>query len=96
MKLNKTEFIDKVHEKLSDEGFTKKQCAAAIDAVFASITDIVAEGDSVAVPRFGAFEVTKRAERTAKSPLTGEPVVIPAANVVRFKASSVLKEAANK
>lgn len=96
MKLSKAEFIDKVHEKLSDEGLTKKQCAAAVDAVFASIADIVAEGDSVAIPRFGVFEVTERAERTARNPLTGESAVVPAANVVKFRASSALKDAVNK
>lgn len=87
--MNKTELVSSVAEKA---GISKTAAAAAVDAVFSSITDAMASGDKVTLIGFGTFEAKQRNEHTAKNPQTGEKIVIQAKKVPVFKAGSVLKK----
>lgn len=92
--MNKAELIEKVAEKA---GLSKKDAAAATDAVFAAITDALKEKDSVRLIGFGTFETRQRKERVGRNPHNPEEtVVIPAATVPTFKAGKGLKDAVNK
>lgn len=90
MAINKTELVNAVAEKT---GLTKKDSAAAYDAVFAAIKEFLAEGEKVQLIGFGSFDVRDRAERKGRDFQTGEEIVIPATKVPGFKAGSKLKEA---
>ena len=51
-------------------------------------------------PRFplyglGVFEVVKRPKRKGRNPRTGEPIIIKARKMVRFRASKSFKDAIN-
>jgi len=91
--MNKNELIAAVAEKAS---LTKKDAAAAVDAMIASITEALANNDKVQLVGFGTFEVKERAARTAKNPRTGETVEVPAAKVPSFKAGKALKDTVSK
>ncbi|PER55604.1 DNA-binding protein [Bacillus thuringiensis] len=88
--MNKTELISSVVEK---SGLTKADATKAVNAVFGSIQDTLANGDKVQLIGFGTFETRERAERTGRNPQTGEDMVIPAMKVPAFKAGKELKEA---
>ena len=78
---NKQDLIAKVAEATE---LTKKDSAAAVDAVFASIEELIG---------FGNFEVRERAARQGRNPQTGETISIAASKVPAFKAGKALKDA---
>lgn len=91
--MKKVEFVDAVAEKT---GLTKVDSAKAIDAVFATITEVLAKGDKLSLVGFGTFGVSERKARDGRNPRTGEVVKIEARNAVTFKAGTALKDAVNE
>lgn len=87
---NKADLVDKVADKT---GLTKKDSNAAVEAVFDSIQEFLAEEEKVQLIGFGTFEVRERAARKGRNPQTGEEIQIPATKVPTFKAGKNLKEA---
>ena len=56
--MNKNDLVTQVAEKAS---LNKAQAGAAVDAVFATITEALKAGDEVRIVGFGNFVVTERA-----------------------------------
>ena len=90
--MNKTDLIAAVAEKTA---LTKKDSAAAIDAVFDVIGTALQGKDKVQLIGFGTFGTSERKARTGKNPRTGEAVKIAACTVPSFKAGKALKEKVN-
>ena len=84
---NKQELVNDV---ATTTGLTKKDAAAAVDAVFASIQDTLAKGDKVQLIGFGNFEVRTRATRKGRNPQTGEEIEIAASKIPAFKPGKAL------
>ncbi len=87
---NKQDLIAKVAEATE---LTKKDSAAAVDAVFFTIEAFLAEGEKVQLIGFGNFEVRERAARKGRNPQTGAEIEIAASKVPAFKAGKALKDA---
>jgi len=83
---------DLVNE-VAEVGITKKQAADAVNAIFDTIKDALAEGEKVSPVGFGSFSVKKRAAREGRNPRTGKPLKIAAKTVPVFKAGKALKDA---
>lgn len=88
--MNKTELVAAVAAKAE---LSKKDAEAAVNAVFDSVKDALAEGDKVSLIGFGTFSVKARAARTGLNPRTKETIEIPESKVPAFKAGSALKDA---
>lgn len=88
--MNKTELVAAVAAKAE---LSKKDAEAAVNAVFDSVNDALAEGDKVSLIGFGTFSVKTRAARTGLNPRTKETIEIPESKVPAFKAGSALKDA---
>lgn len=90
--MNKAELVAAMADKT---GLAKKDAEAALKA----FTDVVAEemkkGEKIQLVGFGTFEVSERAERTGRNPLTKEVITIPASKVPKFKAGKALKDMVN-
>ena len=78
--------------KVAETGITKKQAAAAIDAVVDAVKGALAEGDRVNLVGFGSFSVRERAAREGRNPRTGKKLKIAAKKVPVFKPGKELKE----
>ena len=87
---NKQDLIAKVAEATE---FTKKDAGRAVEAVFAAVSDFLAEGEKVQLIGFGNFEVRERAARKGRNPQTGKEIKIAASKVPAFKAGKALKDA---
>ena len=87
--MNKTDLVNAVAEK----GLTKKDAAAAVEAVFGAIEGALVKGDKVQLIGFGTFEVRERAAKEGRNPKTGEKITIAASKVPAFKAGAALKAA---
>ena len=86
--MNKTELAAAVAAKTE---MTKKDTEKVVNAVFETVSEMLANGEKVQVVGFGTFEVKERAARTAKNPRTRETVSVPATRVPAFKAGQALK-----
>ena len=90
IKMNKTELVAAVAAKAE---LSKKAAEAAVNALFDSVKDALAEGDKVSLIGFGTFSVKTRAARIGLNPRTKETIEIPESKVPAFKAGSALKDA---
>ena len=88
--MNKAELIDAVAK---ESKLSKKDAAAAVDAVIDIVTNTLKKGDKVTLVGFGTWEVRKRAARKGVNPRTGEAIKIKATKVVSFKAGAAVKQA---
>ena len=87
---NKAELVSEVASKTN---LTKKDVAAAVDAIFGTIQDDLAKGEKVQLIGFGTFEVRDRAARKGRNPQTGVEIQIQASKVPAFKPGKALKDA---
>ena len=90
--MNKAELVAAMAERAD---LSKKDAEAALKA----FTDVVAEelkkGEKIQLVGFGTFEVSERAERTGRNPLTGKEMTIAASKSPKFKAGKALKDSLN-
>jgi integration host factor subunit alpha len=75
----------------SESPVSRREAAALVNEVFGLVKEALARGDRVLVTGFGRFDTLDKHERKGRNPQTGEPVVIEARRVVRFKSSDLLK-----
>jgi DNA-binding protein HU-beta len=88
--VNKNDLVAVVAGKT---GMSKADAARAVDCVVDCITESLRSGNEVRLVGFGTFLVTNRKESKGRNPRTGEPIIIPAARVPKFKAGKGLKDA---
>ena len=84
--MNKQELVANVAEQA---GLTKKDAEKAVNAVFETVKNALAEGDKIQLIGFGTFEVKGR------NPRTGKEINIPASKTPVFKAGKALKDSVN-
>ena len=87
--MTKAEIIDAVYEKVG--GFSKKEAAEIVEAVFDTMKEVLADGEKIKISGFGNFVVRHKKERVGRNPQTGAPIPISARRVLTFKPSQVLK-----
>lgn len=90
--MNKSELIDAIADSAD---ISKAAAGRAVDAVVASVTGALKNGDQVTLIGFGTFSVKDRAARTGRNPQTGAEIQIAAAKIPSFKAGKALKDACN-
>jgi DNA-binding protein HU-beta len=88
--MKKAELIDAVATKSE---LTKQDTKKAVDALFETISNTLANEEKIQLIGFGTFEVRERAARTGRNPQTGEEMTIPSSKVPAFKPGKELKEA---
>ena len=91
--MNKTELVDAIAAKTE---LSKKDAEKALKAFVDVVTDELKKGGKIQLVGFGTFEVSERAAREGRNPLTGEPMKIAASKAPKFKAGKALKDAVNK
>ena len=57
----------------------------AIDNVFAAVTGVLEQGESVSIRGFGTFKRKYQAERKGRNPATGESMTIAGRDTIKFK-----------
>jgi DNA-binding protein HU-beta len=89
--VTKSEFIDSVADKAN---LSRKESAAAVDAVLDVVKESLQRGEDVVFTGFGKFSVQNRKARTGVNPRNpGQKVEIPESRVPKFSAGSQLKAA---
>ncbi|GAB4391349.1 MAG: HU family DNA-binding protein [Gammaproteobacteria bacterium] len=88
--MNKGQLIEEITQATE---LTKAEITRIFDSFTATIKTALQAGDEVAIPGFGTFSVSARAERAGRNPQTGEKITIKASKTVKFKAGKQLKDA---
>lgn len=90
--MTKDQWVSSVSRALG-KGMSKEQTERVIDATFAQLTQLLAQGEYIRVPGFGTM-TTKRAQgRQGRNPQTGAVIDIPAKTRVVFRPADLLKQA---
>ena len=90
--MNKAEMADRLAART---GLSKSAAREAVDGVFATIGDALANGENVRIAGFGSFGTRSSPARTGRNPRTGEAISISASTSPTFKAGKMLKDAVN-
>jgi len=90
--LNKSDLIDAI---ASGADISKAAAGRALDAVVASVTEALKNGDTVSLVGFGTFYTSVRAARSGRNPATGKPIEIKASKAPKFRAGKALKDSVN-
>ena len=91
--MNKTELVSAMAEKSEH---TKKDAEKALKAFIDVVTEELKKDEKIQLVGFGTFEVSERAAREGRNPLTGEKMQIKASKAPKFKAGKALKDAVNE
>lgn len=76
-----------------DGSFTKSSTAATMKSLVNCMAKELQAGGEVVLQGLGKFTVKNVPARTARNPITGDPVNVPAKRKVVFKAHKALKDA---
>ncbi len=90
--MNKTELIAAMADQA---GLSKKDAEKALKAFTDIVADELKKGEKIQLVGFGTFEVTERAARDGRNPLTGKAMKIAASKAPKFKAGKALKDMVN-
>ena len=73
--MNRTQFVSQL---AAGTTLSKAEAASAVTAVFSTISNALARGESVTIAGFGSFTIRSRAARQGRNPATGETITIAA------------------
>ena len=90
--MNKVEMAERLAART---GMNRVAAREAVDGVFATIGEALANGDDVRIADFGTFGARNRPARTGRNPRTGEAIWISASRTPSFKAGKALRDAVN-
>ncbi len=77
----------------AQESLSSAAADRVVSAVFSTITDALANDETVTLTGFGTFSTRKREAREGRNPRTGESITIAASRVPSFKAGKTLRDA---
>jgi integration host factor subunit alpha len=95
MAMTKAEIVERIYEKVEKDGFSKKEAAEVVEAIFEVIKRQLERGEKVKISGFGNFVVHTKRPRKGRNPQTGAEIVISGRRVLSFKPSQVLKKTIN-
>lgn len=88
--MNKNEFINKFAES---NQISKAAAADMIEKVVSEMIDTIINDSELYLTGLGTFVVRETPEKVGRNPHTGEEIIFPAHNILKFKPSCSLKAA---
>lgn len=90
--VGKKELINRIAQK----GFTKKDAEAFIDALSASVTEALVEGEAVKIGSIVTLEAIEVPAHEARNPQTQEVIEVAAKRKVKASISETMKKRVNE
>jgi len=93
--ITKRELVIKITDRLGMKGvdITQQNVHEVVQSLIDEITESLAQGDTVVMRNFGAFQVREMRAKVGRNPRNpGKVVPIPARAAVRFKPGKEMKE----
>lgn len=90
--LTRADIAQYMHSRL---GISALEASEFTDSLLTHMSQILSQGKSIKIPRFGIFNVRRKNARIGRNPKNKVPALIKARSVVRFQASQKLKTLVN-
>jgi len=93
--VTKRELVTKITDQLGSKGLeiSQQEVLEVVQAFIDAITDSLAQGDTVVMRNFGAFEVREMKAKIGRNPKDpSKDVPIPARAAVKFKPGKEMKD----
>lgn len=90
--LTKADLVDAIYDNLP---FDKQQATQIVEDWIETIKEGLERDKKVMISGFGVFEVKSKHARPGRNPQTGGKITLSARNVVKFKASQILRKQLN-
>jgi nucleoid DNA-binding protein len=93
--ITKRELVIKITDTLGEKGIevTQQDVLEVVQTLIDCVTDSLAQGDTVVMRNFGAFQVREMKAKIGRNPKNpGKDVTIPARAAVKFKPGKEMKE----
>jgi DNA-binding protein HU-beta len=87
--MNKNDISKKVYE--AHGGLSYAGAQKIVDFILDTIKGRLSRGEKVLISGFGCFNVIRKKDKKGVNPQTGDPVLIPGRNAIKFKPSKYLK-----
>ena len=87
--MNKDEISKRVYE--AHGGLAYADARKIVDLILDIIKGRLSHGEKVLLSGFGCFTVQRRKDKKGVNPQTGQSIIIPGRNTVKFKPSKYLK-----
>jgi nucleoid DNA-binding protein len=87
--MNKDEISRRVYE--AHGGLAYADARKIVDLILDIIKGRLSRGEKVLLSGFGCFTVQRRKDKKGVNPQTGQSIIIPGRNTVKFKPSKYLK-----
>lgn len=97
-KISNTQTItkEKISLMLKEQlGFSALLCEEITNTIFVQMLELSLDSDKLVLPNFGRFKVVTKGKRPGMNMHTGMPLEIKPRKVLRFNASTALKEMVN-
>ena len=89
----KSELVRALYEKLPEHQLDDVELA--INCLLKHMANALAQGQRIEIRGFGGFDLHHRAPRSARNPMTGETINLPAKVVLHFKPGKDMKDRVN-
>ena len=89
----KADLVERLYKKI---GFTRQEAVEAVEIILNEIKKSLASGDDVRISGFAGFHLREKKARNARTPRSGETVLIRARRVLTFKPSKQLLITTNR
>lgn len=90
--MNKNDLCVKVYERVGEElKLSKGEVSSVVSALFDVVTDTVLAKEDVTIQNFGKWSVVTKKARKGRNPKTGDELMIPERQSVKFAVSSKIK-----
>jgi integration host factor subunit alpha len=90
--LTKADLADSIYTTL---GIDKQKAAEIVEDYIELIKEALEAEGKVMLSGFGTYVVNQKKARRGRNPQTGDPLILRARKVVKFKPSQLLKKAIN-
>ncbi len=90
--MNKSELIEILSQELN---LPLREASSIISTVLDTMTDALANGDSIEIRGFGSFVVKNYETYYGRNPKTGKKIKVPSKKLPFFKVGKELKERVN-
>jgi len=87
--MNKDEISKRVYE--AHGGLAFADARKVVDLILETIKGRLSRGERVVLSGFGSFSIQRRKDKKGINPQTGDSLLIPGRNTVKFKPSKYLK-----
>lgn len=97
--MNKPELIRLVQYEYNnnhEEKINIQELNDLYETIVNVFTDLLSNGESIEITKFGKFDLRSRVSRVVISPTTGTEITIPKTNVVHFTPYKALKKSVNE